>query len=318
MTPTFVTIGITAFNASKSIEKAVYSALNQTWKSIEIVVVDDFSEDNTLNILNKLAKQHRELHFYSSKTNCGVAAARNRIIKEAKGEFLVFFDDDDESDPRRIELQIKRIVEYEQNLTPDIPVLCHSARLVKYPNGEKLIQKAVGEDESLPAPSGVAFARRAILGTPLRNAYGSCPTCSQMARLKSYKDLDGFDNAFRRGEDSDLCIRLAKKGGHLIGIKQPLVYQNMTPSNDKSLADELKYSLMLIEKHKDIADNETQYLFCREWIKIKFFWLNRKWGTFSLGLSQLFFRHPIMVLMRLVFAVGNVKINNSFGRFHEM
>ena len=58
-----------------------------------------------------------------------------------------------------------------------------------------------------------------------------------MARLSIFHQFEGFDPAFRRGSDTDFVIRLAKGGGHFVGIAAPLVVQTMTKTSDKGLAD---------------------------------------------------------------------------------
>ena len=83
--------------------------------------------------------------------------------------------------------QHKRITDYEKQFTEGAPVICHTARKVIYPHGEIRVEQTMGQTEEKPAPSGPAVARRILLGEPLEDGYGSCPTCSQMARLSTYK-----------------------------------------------------------------------------------------------------------------------------------
>src|ERR1043165_3384420 len=102
LTPPLVTVGLTAFNSADTVVRALHSALRQTWRPIEVVAVDDCSTDGTRVILDRLAEQHPELRLFGNAINGGVAVSRNRIVGEARGEFVVFFDDDDESLPERV------------------------------------------------------------------------------------------------------------------------------------------------------------------------------------------------------------------------
>ena len=68
------------------------------------------------------------------------------------------------------------------------------------------------------APNGISVAKRILIGLPLKNGYGSMATCSQMARVQTYKDVGGFDDFFRRSEDTDLIISAALKGLILLGL----------------------------------------------------------------------------------------------------
>ncbi len=312
-----VTCGFTAFNAAESIEGAIKSALSQDHSPIEIVVVDDASSDETPDVLSRLANQFPNIRVYRLEKNSGVAAARNRIIAEAKGEFVAFFDDDDQSLPNRVSAQYKRITNYEKQYSNGSPVVCHTARKVIYPKGETLIERTMGQVEGRVAPSGVAVARRILLGTPLKDGYGACPACSQMARLSTYRLLGGFDERYRRGEDTDFNIRLATKGGHFVGIAEPVVIQTMTKTVEKSLPEEHRNILQILEKHRAVIGEVNQYNFCRNWIDAKQAWLEGRKAEFILSMTMLAITHPILSGQRLFLALPNLAINRAYGIFHS-
>ncbi len=208
MKPNTVTIGITTYNAEDTVRDALQSAFDQSIPIAQIIVIDDVSSDSTMAILAEYA-HHPNLEVHQNPENRGVAASRNEIIKRATGDFVAFFDDDDISAPNRVEAQLARIVEYEAAFANGAPVICHTARRQIYPDGEARIEPTMGCRTGRPAPSGRGVVRRALMGEPLADGYGSCATCSQMARTATYRMLGGFDEAFRRGEDADLAIRIA-------------------------------------------------------------------------------------------------------------
>lgn len=90
-----ISIIIPCYNVEKYIEKCINSIENQIYKNIEIIVVDDCSTDNTMNILKKLKGEYSNLQVYQNDKNKGAAYSRNFAIKKAKGEYIGFIDGDD-------------------------------------------------------------------------------------------------------------------------------------------------------------------------------------------------------------------------------
>ena len=109
-----ITIGVTCFNAEDTITRAIKSAQNQTYPNFEIVVVDDTSTDNSIEIIEGMQKQDQRIFLHRHHENQGVASARNTIIEKAKGEYIAFFDDDDESIPERLSKQYERLSDFQQ------------------------------------------------------------------------------------------------------------------------------------------------------------------------------------------------------------
>ena len=83
------------FNDAENIKEAVLSALGQTYKNIEIIIVDDENTINSKKILNKIKNIDDKIKIIRNKKNLGVSAARNRGIKYAKGDLIAFLDSDD-------------------------------------------------------------------------------------------------------------------------------------------------------------------------------------------------------------------------------
>lgn len=107
-----VSVIIPAFNSEKYIADAIDSILEQTYKNLEIIIVDDGSTDNTAETVRRYISiqttDHRPQTIrYIYQENKGPAAARNRGIKEAKGEYIAFLDSDDIWLPEKLELQIR-------------------------------------------------------------------------------------------------------------------------------------------------------------------------------------------------------------------
>ncbi len=103
-----VSVVIAAFNAAGFIEATCRSAMRQTWEALEIIVVDDGSTDGTGDLIDALAATDPRIRLIR-QPNLGVAAARNRAIAAAGGEFIAPLDADDLWDPTKIARQVERL-----------------------------------------------------------------------------------------------------------------------------------------------------------------------------------------------------------------
>lgn len=313
-----ITIGLTVFNAQETLAASMKSILSQTWSNIEVVVVDDHSTDKSYSILKDWADENPEdIRLFRLDKNSGVAAARNKILSESKGEFVAFFDDDDVSCSHRLVDQWTRIVKYERDFADNMPVICHSARDQLYPNGEQKIEVTMGDAANKVAPNGPLVAKRILLGTPAKNAYGSCATCSQMARISTYQLVGGFDSQLRRSEDTDLIIRLAIKGAHFPGISEPLVKQMMTATSEKTSLEEFDNMKKILIKHKTFINKYGNFDFVFMWLRLKLILKSDSKILFLYELFKLFFKHPINTLKRLFMATPRMIISGKENRFQR-
>ncbi len=97
-----VSVIIPVYNVEDYVEKAVYSVINQTYRNIEIILIDDGSTDHSAYICNQLASKDSRI-IVCHKKNEGVSAARNTGIEKASGDWLMFVDADDWIDSDAIE-----------------------------------------------------------------------------------------------------------------------------------------------------------------------------------------------------------------------
>ena len=93
---------IPAYNVSAIIERAIRSAAAQTLPPLEILVIDDCSTDNTVEVVRALAREMPSLRLLSTPSNGGVSAARNVGLREAKGDWVALLDADDAWKPGRL------------------------------------------------------------------------------------------------------------------------------------------------------------------------------------------------------------------------
>lgn len=112
-----ITIGMPVYGVEKYIRKCLLSVLNQTFKDdIEILVIDDLGPDNSIEIVKELQASHprgKNIRIITQPQNMGCWAARNRILEEAQGEYVMLVDSDDYISEDCIEKLYKQAVEHQ-------------------------------------------------------------------------------------------------------------------------------------------------------------------------------------------------------------
>jgi len=98
-----ISVIIPTYNRDSVLPRAVHSVLSQTHSHLELIVVDDGSEDQTAAFLNRV-QDHRMQYVHQKQQ--GVAAARNAGVSMAHGEYIAFLDSDDVWDARKLEIQL--------------------------------------------------------------------------------------------------------------------------------------------------------------------------------------------------------------------
>ena len=188
-----VSIIIPTFNRAEVVQNAVRSCLVQTYKNIEVIVVDDASTDRTSQILVSISDSR--VRYFQHSQNKGPAGARNTGIKNAHGEYLAFLDYDDEWLPEKIERQLNVF----EALSSDVGLV--------FTNG---YQEASGREFfSKNAPSGVSYAPARDKFFPLRVLIA--PPSAWMLSLKVVRETGYFDESMYCWEDGDFLARVAYK-----------------------------------------------------------------------------------------------------------
>lgn len=229
-----VSVIIPTYKRPKYLIRAINSALNQTYKNVEIIVVDDNNEGDefrelTQSILKKLIDE-KKIIYIQHRQNKGVAAARNTGIKKANGEFISFLDDDDEYLPVKTELQINVF----QNSKDKIGLVYGSyIRKDLSLNKESLIEpKLKGNVNS-------------VLGL---NKIGS-PSIV-MCKYSVISKIGGFDETIPFKDDVDFFFRLSEY--YDIAYTREIVtkyYIHNKESISSNYRDKLKHTIQFIEKH---------------------------------------------------------------------
>lgn len=186
-----VSVMIPTHNRSTLLRVAIQSVLQQTFQDFETVVVDDASNDNTEEVVNSFADQR--IKYIRHKTNQGEATTRNTGLKNGKGEYIAFLDDDDEWLPDKLQKQVA--------------ILDHSPKEVGGVNtGWVTIDGATGRilTRKLPSKKGNIFPEL------LYHQYYLAPS-SLMLRKSCIDKVGCFDESIPFGLDHDMWLRIAKE-----------------------------------------------------------------------------------------------------------
>ncbi len=300
MTAPLVTVGIACYNAEDTIRRAVRSARSQDWPNIELIVVDDASTDGSATAVMAEIGGCPDARLVCHSENKGPAGSRNTILGHARGTFVAFMDDDDESLPGRIDAQVAAIEAHEAQAGAAL-VACYASGRRVYANGYTLDLPAIGSrgDE---APNGSAVVDYLLFNRRRSDwFYGSgTPACSLMARRATFAAIGGFDERMLRVEDSDFAVRLALNGGHFIGTRERLFVQYATNAPDKSPEKNREAELYLVEKHRQYLDSVGRYEYARRWPRLRYWHFKRDYRRFLLELAGLMLRHPLAVAAHLL------------------
>ena len=102
-----VSIIVPVYNCEKYIKECINSVINQTYKNLEIIIVNDKSTDNSLSIINSF--KDKRIKVINLKENSGVSISRNKGVEVSTGELICFLDSDDYWNKEKIEKQVKFI-----------------------------------------------------------------------------------------------------------------------------------------------------------------------------------------------------------------
>lgn len=134
-----ISLIIPVYNGGAYLDKCIQSILNQSYRDFELILVDDCSHDNSLEICNRYAKKDDRIKITSNKVTSGTAKTRNMGLNLAAGEFIVFIDHDDFIDVD----YLKILYEKQQYYDADI-VQC---RFVKFTNEDSIEYPVVEKDD---------------------------------------------------------------------------------------------------------------------------------------------------------------------------
>ena len=187
-----ISVIIPTFNRGNLIANSIKSVLNQTYKNLEIIVVDDGSTDNTTEEVSKIMDER--VRYIKLTKNSGGSNARNIGIQNASGKYISFQDSDDIYYPEKLERQFKNIINKKSNLDfCKIKVIFNKSHIKFYPNNRQ--EKSIAEGNMF----NELISRGNFIST------------QAMLIKKSFMTKFFFDTKLPRLQDFDLILRMIPK-----------------------------------------------------------------------------------------------------------
>jgi len=207
MASSLISVVVPAFHAEGTIAAALGSVLGQGAGEIEIIVVDDASTDETVQVARRALSNHPHHRIIELQENRGPAGARNAGVREASGEWIAFLDGDDVWLPWRLRAQ-------QAFMGGDVGLICGGT-------------VEMGEEAREPAEGGVSSRTLALRDFAVRNEVA---TSTVLVRRQLVIDAGKFDERFRGPEDYDLWIRIAARA-KVLKLNCPLVRYRDVPGS---------------------------------------------------------------------------------------
>ena len=232
-----VSVIIPTFNRAYCIERAINSVLNQTYHNIEIIVIDNFSDDETKNLIKKLNKKNN-IFFFKVKNSGIIAKSRNYGVKKAKGDFLAFLDSDDWWTKDKIEVSLNYLLNGYDIIYHDLFSVFKKKKIFK--NLWKI------RTRQLTKP---VYKDLLLFGNAINNS-------SVVLNKAIFDNIRGFseDPNLISSEDYDAWIRFSKITDNFYKINKTLGYYWQGGGNTSSLNLTLKsMNQILINYQKDIS-----------------------------------------------------------------
>ncbi|MEH1928971.1 glycosyltransferase [Nostoc sp.] len=221
-----ISVIIPAYNTEKTIKETIQSVLNQTFIDFELIVINDGSQDSTLEVVTQIQDPRIKIFSYS---NAGGNVSRNRGLDRAGGEFVSFLDADDLWTPDKLQSQLKAL---QENVTAKV---AYSWTDYIDTKGQFLFSgKRINENGNI--------YENLLLNNFLEN--GSNPLICKKALIT----LGGFDEFLSAAQDWDMWLRLASKFNFICVPSVQILYRISPNSVSCNLLRQEKSCLQVLER----------------------------------------------------------------------
>ena len=223
-----VSVIMASYNHEKFISDAIESVLNQSYKDFELIIIDDYSKDNSKEIINEYVKVDKRIKVLLHRKNQGISRARNDGFDIAEGKYIAFIDSDDVWVSHKLEIQLS-ILEQDENL-------------IVWSEGDVINEKGRYLGRKVTAPytkkSGNLFYE-------LLNTNKIIIFVSSMIFNKNHLRNIRFNEKLKYDNDCQFYVELARNFNFFF-IREPLAKYRLHSENTR-----VRISLQKRDKYKD-------------------------------------------------------------------
>ncbi|MEN9519548.1 MAG: hypothetical protein RLZZ381_2136 [Cyanobacteriota bacterium] len=249
-----ISIVIPTYNSELTIQETIESIQKQTFTDFEIIVIDDGSQDNTVDVVKNLVKSESRLKIFPYE-NGGVSVARNRGIEIARGEFISLLDGDDLWTPDKLESQLKALKN-----NPQAGVAYSWSNLIDEDG------KFLGSGGS-PLYQGNVY-QELLHGNFLSN--GS----SILVRREAVESIGNFPTDYPLASDWDFYLRLASKWPFVVVPKYQILYRQRSNSMSSNIEPLIEASCGVLARASQLAPVELQSSRNKSWSNLHLYFAN--------------------------------------------
>lgn len=232
-----VTIYILNFNYGRYISQAIKSVLSQTYDNLEILIIDDGSTDNSIEVINKFADKVKII----KQENIGLVKSIIKAFSIAKGEYVMRLDADDWLDPSCIDKLVKKIEQYKDValVFPDYFEVDEFGQIIRRIKRHDFSENVSMYDQP---------------------AHGACT----LTRKEHYFSVGGHDESFQCQDGVDIWLSLTEKY-NVINVKEPLFYyrkhnQSLSDNEEKILSTRSSIYKSHAKKRGYIKENTYAFI----------------------------------------------------------
>lgn len=240
-----VSVCIPAYNSSATIANTIRSILGQTYQNIEVIVADDKSSDNTVEIVQNLVAEDSRVKLYLNEQNLGMVGNWNHCLELCTGEYIKLICADDMIEPDALEIEAKAMQEH-----PTVNMVESDTRLIDIDGKSKGAFKRYHKNGLV---NGKKVARISLM---FNNFFGA--PVNNLMRRSALEQIGGFDKEFTYILDFDMWVRLACSGDIYIIHKLLNSFCMRHDSNTGVLINEKRDVYVgehrkLVEKHATVV-----------------------------------------------------------------